>query len=341
MKAVYLLGKDSLDMREVPEPGITGADEVLVKTDELSVCTTDTEIIRGEILTKKLPIIIGHEASGKVVSIAGGVKNIKEGDRVIIDPNFSDFTCEACRLGLGHLCANGGLMGREVDGVFRELLALPSRNLHKLPPQVPARVSPLIQPLSTAVHAIKRAEVAPGSSVLVLGLGVTGLMLTQLAKLRGALVIATSTVRRRLDIAKSLGADATLNRSEGSLVPEVMEITQNRGVDVVIHATSPLNPLVNDAARALRPRGTVLLFSTGPTRLEFDSYQAYLKELTIRASRSSQPEDFEEAIQLVANGKIDLGYQVTASFPFGKTVEAISFFKDRTNVLRTIIVAGS
>lgn len=340
MKAIYLLGRDSLEMRDVPEPRIDGRNNVLVETDALSVCRTDIEIIHGTMASRKSPTIIGHEAAGRVVRVSGGVKRFKEGDRVLVDPNLSDLTCTACRLGLSHLCLNGGLMGRETDGVFVERLVIPSRNIHRLPQSVPVEVSPLIQPLSTAVHAVRKIELGPRSSVLILGLGATGLMLTQLASLKGARVVAASAARKRLDLAKKLGAETVVNKSDSDFVARVVEASQQGGVDVAIVATESPEVSIDACAKSVRPGGILLLFSIGAGKLELDTFQSYYKELTIKATRSSQPQDFEDAIRLVAEKKINLDYQVSGTFPFEKTVEAISFFQDRTRVLKTVILTS-
>lgn len=337
VRGVVLVGKDSIELQDLPEPGIGSPDHVIVETDALSFCSTDTEVIDGTMAPKKLPIIIGHEASGRVIDKGKNATNVEVGDRVLVDPNLSDLTCPLCVKGLNHLCLNGGLMGRETDGLFAERIALPSRNLYRLPASIPVEISPLIQPLSTVVHAHERIQIHPGDTVLVLGLGVTGLMLAQLAKMRGAYVIVSSTVPWKLELSKRLGVDAVVSRLESDVVSRVMEITRGRGVDVAIDATSYPNLLVRTGVQVLRPGGTVLLFATRSRELNLDAFQAYFRELTFKATRSSQPRDFERAVRLVEQGRVDLNYLITRTFPLEKTVEALSFYKNRASVLKAVI----
>lgn len=338
MKAAALTGRNQVKMVELPEPKVRTPEEVVVEVEALSVCTTDSEVIDGTMAPRKLPIIIGHEASGRVSKVGGGVKNVMVGDRVLIDPNKSDGTCHLCLSGLSHLCQNGGLMGRELDGVFAESVVVQEGNVHKLPASVPIEIAPLIQPFSTVVHAFGKVTLAKGDVVLVLGLGVTGLMLVQLAKQSGALVIGSSTNRERLNLAKRLGASIAVDRSETDIVSEVMRATLNRGVDVVFDASGYRNLLTNDFIRVLKPGGMVLLFATRLRELEIDAFESYFRELTFKTSRSSQSKDFESAIGLVGEKRIDLSYQVTRTFPFDRTLDALAYFEDRRRVLKTVII---
>lgn len=337
MKAVILVGKGHLEIRDAPEPSINRLDDVLVEAKASSICGTDLAIIDGVTPTKKLPMTIGHEAAGVVTEVAKDVTNVKVGDQVLVDPNVSDSTCYPCRMGLQHLCSNGGLMGRETDGAFSERLVLPSRRLYLLPSGIPSQVMPLIQPLSTAVHANSRIELFPDDSVLILGLGVMGLMLVQLAKLSGAHVLASSGASSRLELAKKLGADEVIDTTHGDFIATVMKMTENKGVDILIDAADHSELLEKVGLHVLRPRGTVVLFSTKPGKLNLNIVEAYFREATFKSTRSSQPVDFQQAIRLVKQRRIDLQYLVTKRFAFEEIEDAISFSRDRRNVLKVVV----
>lgn len=338
MKAAFLVAKNTIQINEIPETQLQSSEHVLVKIDYTSICTTDLEIIHFAIPTKKLPIIIGHEAAGTVLQVGRDVKGVKTGDKVLIDPNIYDFTCATCRSGHTHLCLNGGLMGREVDGVFREIVAVHYRNLYPLPDRIPLQQAALLQPLSTVIHAHKRVKIDPGDVVLILGLGVAGLMFTQLTKLRGASVIAISSIPEKLEIAKRIGADYVLNRTETNLLDKINEISDG-GVDIVIDATG-VPDSVNTGFKSLKPHGTFLLFATRPGEVKLNAYDAYYKEITFYAARSSQPEDFKDSIKLVSSGKIDLGYLVSRSFSLDDIKAAVNYFEDRAKVLKVVIKVG-
>ena len=337
MRAAFLTGVDAVEVREAQAPTLTGATDVLVETSALSLCMSDIEMIRGEMKTKKLPIIIGHEGSGTVVSAGVSSGGIKEGDRVLIDPNIRDFTCPSCKKGLYNLCVNGGLMGREADGVFRDRLVLPSTNLYRLPPGISDEVAPLIQPLSTAVHAHSLVHIGPGDTVLVLGLGVTGLLLAQVAKLRGGTVIAVSSSDERLELARRVGADVGVRKDEAGIASKVKDTTQGKGVDVVIDSSGYPTLLQKSGIELVRPGGTVLLFAVRMAALGLDSFEAYRREITFRTARSSLPQDFKDAITMVDSKMLDLQYQISGRFKFDQLSEALSFFQGRRTALKTVI----
>lgn len=341
MKAAFLLATDSVKIREVPEPKARASTDVIVEVDAFGACMVDFEIIRGRMKTKKLPIILGHEGSGIVIFKGPDVDNVERGARVLIDPNLSDLTCPQCLGGFSNLCENGGLMGREVDGVFRERLALPSRNVYPLPSGIPAEISPLIQPLSTVIHALRRVDIVPGATVLVLGLGVTGLMFAQLAKLKGARVIATSGIPQRLNLARKLGVDIIINKSETDLATEIDEATNGECVDVILDSTGYRDLLQKRGIGMVKPHGTILLYATRGSDLTMDSSEAYRREIAFKTSRSSLPQDFEDAISLVNSKQIDLSSLASRNASFDQLSNAISFFEDRVEIFKDAMTMTS
>ena len=336
MKAVVLTGKDTVEIIDSPRPHIKGAGDVLVQIEAMSICETDEKIFDGSTPTKKLPIPIGHEASGVIVDVGDDVKNIVPGDRVLIDPNVNDSTCHLCRSGLSNLCLNGGLMGRDVDGAFQQFLAVPSKNVFFLPRSIPAEIAPLIQPFSTVIHGHRQIEIGPGSIVAVLGLGVVGLLLAQVAKLRGAQVVGVDIAPAKLELARQLGIDVAVNSTNSDPVKEVLSISDGRGAEVVIEAVG-VPDLIRKGMQMLRPGGILLQFGVSTKEAAYNMYDAYIKEFTLKATRSSLPQDFQDAIRIVQQGRIDLSYLVSKTFRFEETKEAISFFHDRAKVLKVII----
>jgi len=340
LKAALLVRKGHVDLQEFPEEKIKTPDEALVQLDALSICRTDLEIIHGPTPTKKMPIVIGHEGSGTILEVGENVDHVKPGDHVLIDPNSYDLTCPTCRKGLTNLCPNGGLLGRDGDGVFREKFATHARNFFRIPDSIPVPIRPMIQQLSTTVHALNQIRIEPGHSVLVLGLGVTGLLLVQLAKLKGAYVVGTSTLPGKLELGRKLGMDAAIDRAKVELVPSVMALTERRGVDIAIE-TSGLPQLQRMAVETLAPGGTLLQFGVSGEETSYSLTDAYLRELIFKASRSSQPRDFVEAIELVGQGKIDLEYLVSGVVPFDHVAAAIELSRDRVKILKIVMLLNT
>jgi 2-desacetyl-2-hydroxyethyl bacteriochlorophyllide A dehydrogenase len=173
MKAMVLRAPSDLVLDEVarpqPAPG-----QVVVRITHSGVCGTDYKIFNGSIKVP-YPLIPGHEMAGEVVAVGADLKaGPSIGDRVIIDPETYCGTCFYCQKGLTNLCPNGTLIGRDVNGGFAEYLMVPASQVFKLPDSIDDRTAPMIQVLTTCLHAQRQVETFPGDTVAVIGLGVTG-----------------------------------------------------------------------------------------------------------------------------------------------------------------------
>ena len=182
MKAMVLKGPRKLSLEEVVRPK-PGPGEVLVRVTNTGVCGTDLKIYNGAVPVK-YPRIMGHEMVGEVVE--GGSDRVRKGERVIVDPCLYCGMCVSCRAGQTSLCRNGGLVGRDSDGGFAEYLLAPITHVYRLPETVDSGQAPLVQILTTCVHAQRFVNIFAAQSVVVLGLGVAGQLQVQLAKARGA-----------------------------------------------------------------------------------------------------------------------------------------------------------
>jgi len=297
-----------------------GPGEVLVRVTNTGVCGTDLKIYDGTVPVK-YPRIMGHEMVGEVVE--GGNDRIRIGDRVIVDPCLYCGMCVNCRAGQTSLCRNGGLVGRDSDGGFAEFLLASMTHVYRLPDAVDSGKAPLIQILTTCVHAQRFVNIFAAQSVVVLGLGVAGQLHVQLAKARGAnpvIGVTRSAFKRKL--AEQLGADLTFS-SGAEALRGVQEATHGDGADVVIESTGKL-PVISDAISMVRPGGSILLFGVSTaTEGKLPFYQLYYKELTLYNSRAAKGEDFPASIDLVANGMVRLDPLVTHKLPLADLDRAI------------------
>src|SRR5438309_5805798 len=181
MKAMVLSAPNELALGEVARPAI-GEGQVLVRVMYSGICGTDYKIYSGAIPVR-YPRIMGHEMIGEVVE-AGAGAIVRPGDRVIIDPELYCGACFHCRLGQTHLCPNGMLVGRDTNGGFAEYLNAPASHVFQVPDSIDSRTAPMIQVLTTCLHAQRQIDMFPAESVVVFGLGVTGQLHVQLAKAR-------------------------------------------------------------------------------------------------------------------------------------------------------------
>ena len=314
--------------------------EAVVRVAATAVCHTDLEIYTGRHPGVRLPVVMGHEATGIVEAVGDDVTRVRPGQAVLLNPIIACGTCESCGRGRGNLCANAGLFGREMDGSLAEHVVLPERYLYPLPEHLPLAAATLIETLATVRHAQERARIAPDESVVVLGQGVAGLLHTQLARLsRARPVVAVSRSDWKLELARRRQADRVVNSTRENAIAAVREATGGRGADVVIDAAGD-PALIAPAIEMLAPGGRLLVYGISHRPVpDFTTFPLYYKELTLYGSRALTPGDFGPAIDLVASGAIDVDGFITASYPLDRVAAAFEEYERAADsVLRLVIV---
>jgi 2-desacetyl-2-hydroxyethyl bacteriochlorophyllide A dehydrogenase len=318
MKAMVLTAPGELVLDEVARPARGGRD-VLLRVTHSGICGTDYKIFNGSIPVQ-YPRIMGHEMAGEVVD--PGDAPFRVGDRVIVDPELYCGVCFHCRIGQTHLCPNGMLLGRDANGGFAEYLSAPATHVFGLPDTIDRRAAPMIQVLTTCLHAQRQVDIFPGEYVAVLGLGVTGQLHVQLAKARGATVIGVTRSSNKRALAEKLGAHATF-AGDADAVKNVRDATEGRGPDVVIETTGVVSQLAA-AVNMVRSGGRILMFGIITARegaLPF--YDLYYKELSLINSRVAKGEDYPGAIGLVERGQVRLEPLISDVMPLGELKAAI------------------
>ena len=301
MKAMVLTAPGELVSDNVPQPA-RGPRDVLVRVTHSGICGTDYKIFNGSIPVR-YPRIMGHEMAGAVVD--AGDAPLKPGDHVIVDPELWCGLCFHCRIGQTHLCPQGSLLGRDANGGFAEYLAAPATHVFPLPADIDKRSAPMIQVLTTCLHAQRQVQIFPGEYVVVLGLGVTGQLHVQLAKARGAKVIGVTRSADKRALAETLGADLTIAGDEKA-VERVREATEGRGPDVIIETTGVVQQLAS-AVTMVRSGGRILMFGIITAKegaLPF--YDLYYKEIALINARVAKSEDYPGSIGLVQSGQVRL-----------------------------------
>src|SRR3954466_5308533 len=215
MRAMVLRAPMALEAGDLPMPRADERD-VVVKMTHSGICGTDYKIYSGAIPVG-YPRVMGHEMAGDVVD-AGAAGSLRAGERVIVDPELYCGACFHCRIGQTHLCPQGMLIGRDTNGGVAEYVAAPSTHVFRLPASIDSRQAPLIQVLTTCLHAQRQIDIFPGEAVVVFGLGVTGQLHAQLARARGASpVIGVTRSPAKRALAETLGADVTIAGGDGAL----------------------------------------------------------------------------------------------------------------------------
>ncbi|UCC88710.1 MAG: galactitol-1-phosphate 5-dehydrogenase [Anaerolineales bacterium] len=233
MKAARLYAPGDLRYEEVDIPEI-GAGEVLIRVKAVGICGSDPArvMLKG---TYSYPTTVGHEFSGEVVQLGQGVKSLKAGDRVTIVPLIPCGDCDYCAIGEYTLCDDYSYYGSREDGAMAEFIAVKERNVLKLPDEVDLESGACTDPVSVALHAMRKVDMRGGDTVAVLGVGPIGGFAVQWARILGARqIIAIDIVDDKLSVAREIGADLTCNSTRDDPVEFVLSHTAGAGVSRVI-----------------------------------------------------------------------------------------------------------
>jgi len=305
MRAAVLEAVKNLVIKDVPQPEPKD-DEVLIKVKACGLCGTDSKLYNGD-YSANIPVILGHEFSGEVVEVGKDVRNLKKGDRVVVDPNESCGACNFCRSAQSTFCQDLSAYGVLRDGGFAEFVVVGEKGTYKMPAGLSFDAAAFSEAVSCAIHAIDRAEIKVGQSVAVIGGGTQGQMLVQLAKIAGAAeIIMITRSQEKLDLARNFGATQSICASGTDVTKKVLEITENQGVDISIEAVGS-SETVEQAIGLVKRGGRVIVFGFTPEgqKASFLPFEVLFKELTIMGSWVN-PYTFPRAILLLAGKKIDV-----------------------------------
>lgn len=308
MRAMVLeeFGKPLVE-RILPVPQV-GPNDALVRVRACGVCGTDLKITSGKLSVVKTPHIPGHEPAGEVVAVGTEVQDIKVGDHVAVAIFLSCGECEYCRTGREQICPHmRGRVGFTIDGAYADYLCVPATALRVVAPEVPFEdIALLGDCITTAWNAISvRANVQAGQWVFMTGAGGIGLHALQLARLRGAHVIAVDVDDEKLALARRFGADLTLNSTRDDIVGRVRETVGGDGVDVALDFVSTQSALDTDFA-LIRPDGVIILVGYTPdSPSQIRTMDIVMNEFRLIGSRASGLKELDEMIQMIEEKRIE------------------------------------
>lgn len=316
-------GAGNVELIERDRP-VLKSGEVMIKVMAAGVCGTDIKIFHGDAWSNP-PVILGHEYSGMVESVGEGVSGISVGDRVVSETaQVVCGACEYCKTGHPLMCEKRLSIGYGVDGAFAEYIAVRSGIIHKIPDSLSYDEAALCEPFSVALHGVwDHAEILPTDTVLVMGPGAVGQLAAQAAKAKGARVILIGTPKdeMRLEIARD---DMGIHDSFDSFDETAMrELTGGRGVDVAIDCTGAL-PAIRNAMRALKKTGRLVQIGLTKATLEVEYSLLTGRELSIAGSFGHQWKNWEEAIRLMASGKVNVKGLITGRYPIEQWRDAFN-----------------
>lgn len=324
MRASVLTEDRSLHVEERPVPK-AASDEVLVKVAAVGVCGSDVHYYRegriGDFVVDS-PLVLGHELGGTIVAVGSTIATARIGERVAIEPQRPCRNCRECRAGRYNLCPKMEFYATPpIDGAFCGYVTIQSEFAHAIPDSISDEAAALLEPLSVAITAIRKAKIAPGSSILIAGAGPIGIITAQTARAFGASeIIVSDLVPARRERALQYGATRVID--------PVAEDPSSLGLDVnaFVDASGSARA-VSSGILSVRPAGTVVLVGLGNPEMTLSVAQIQNLEINVTGI-FRYTDTWPTAIHLVASGQVDLDSLVTGRFDLDHVEEALESDQD-------------
>ena len=343
-KAVFMTGLNKMEIRDVEVPQIK-ENEVLVKLEYVGICGSDVHYLEhgsiGDFVVNG-DFILGHECAGEIVEVGTKVSNLSLGDKVALEPGCTCGQCEFCKTGKYNLCPDVEFLATPpYHGCLENYIAFPANMCFKLPENITTKEGALVEPLAVGMHAAAQGNVKLGDSVVILGAGCIGLVTLLACKAYGATDITVVDVMpKRLEYAMKLGATRVINAREEDAVAKTDEITDGKGVDVVIE-TAGSKITIKQTAYLVKRGGTIVLVGMAPEDIiEYNFAKIMAKEAAIQ-SVFRYRNIYPKAINAIAQGMIDVSGIVTHEFEFAETAKAFDFvINNKNDVVKAVIKIG-
>lgn len=331
MKAAVIEKPGEISVRDVPAPR-PDPGHVVIQVGACGICGTDLHIAAGEFPPSPYPLIPGHEFAGTVTEVGDDVHTgIAPGDRVAVDPSLFCGHCRQCRRGRGNLCANWGAIGDTVDGAFAEYVAVPATTCYRLPDTLSFAQGALVEPVSCAVHGVRRLGVAAGERILVIGAGTMGLIMTQLLAASGARVSVVDLMESKLPLAESLGA---------ADVATSVDDLPKRAFDAAVDVTGA-PPAIEDAFNSLDRGGRLQIFGVAAddASVNLSPFRIYNDEITVVGSMAVL-HSYGDALELVADGIVQTEPLVSHTFALDEFEQALSMMRSGATIKAQVVPNG-
>ena len=342
MKVAVYYSNNDVRLEERPVPQISDG-EILVKMKASGICGTD---VMQWYRQQKPPRVLGHEMAGEIVDSLThnselATHNFKTGDRVFVSHHVPCYKC--------HYCAEGNYTscdflhtGNYEPGGFSEYIRVPEQNVKfgtfLLPEAVTYEDAAMIEPLACAVLGQKNLGIKKGHTVLVIGSGISGLLHIQMAKLKGATVIATDINKYRLTRALEFGADYVFKADEYS-ADTLLAINKGRLAERVI-VCAGAKQAVDNAISSIDRRGVILFFAVPNGDINVPAMQFWRNEITATFSYGAAPEDLQKALELVESGAVDVRKMITHRLPLSEIQKGFGLVAEAKDSLKVVITPG-
>lgn len=336
MKAIEITKPYEIKLIDKEKPEIKGG-EALLKVLYCGICGADVASFTGNQPFTTYPRIPGHEFSAQIVEIGENDKGFKAGDIITCNPYFNCGECYACKRGIVNACVDNQTMGVQRDGSFQEYITMPIERLID-GKGLSAKGLALIEPFSISAHALSRAKINEGDNLLIMGAGPIGLFALIKAKALGARVAIADLLDSRLAFAKEYGADLVINSKTDDLNEKSLDFTSGNGFDVCVEACGLPVTFLNCIEQAAHG-ANIILIGNGKKETTFLHSIILKKELNIFGSRNAYTKDFEELIDLVSSGKVDILKMVSGIYDKENAAEAFNALANNDGSLAKLLIS--
>lgn len=331
--AAYLVDSGKLEIRDIEMPAAK-AGELLLEIKHVGVCGSDLSFFTSprERFTKEseYPVILGHECAGEVVGLGAGVKDFHIGDKVAVEPGIPCMKCNYCMTGRYNLCDDMNFMACPPWelGALQKYISFPAMMCFRLPENVSTLEGALVEPLAVGMHAVTRAGVKPGATVLIFGSGCIGMATMLSCKAHGAgTVYMTDIFDKRLEKAKTLGATDIINSGKTDLLERVMELTGGKGADIVFEAAG--NPAAAEMTqKVVKKGGRIVIIGNVHGEVPFNLLRTATREVDIIGVFRYRNQ-YPVSISSIASGLIDIKSICTDIYPFSDVQRGFNDAQER------------
>lgn len=304
MKALIWKGPKIMEYIETEKPSIAD-DEILVRVKSVGICGSDLEGYLGHNSLRKPPLFMGHEFSGTIENKGDKVNNHRIGENIVVNPFISCGSCDRCIRGYLNLCDHKQIIGIHRPGSYAEYAAVPAQNALKIPNDMSFETASLTEPLACALRATRRAlEEVPFANVVVIGGGTLGILSAFVSQRLGASrVVVLDINSKRIETVKQLGFDGVLDSSDPAMADTLNKIMGSKGIDIVIDAAG-FQPTRELAMNLLNPGGVLMNIGLGVDQTHLPINHLIRSEIQIKGSFCYTKQDFADALEMLAQGKI-------------------------------------
>jgi len=335
MKAMMLTGIRQMELKEISEPSVINPNDIKIKMSVLGICGSDIHYYtQGQIGSQKVeyPFTVGHEGAGVVVEVGKGVKRVKPGDLLAIEPAMPCWECDQCLSGRHHTCRKLRFLGcpGQAEGCLMEYIVMPEESCFPLSSNLTPDHGSISEPMAIGIYAVKKSGGVKNLNIGILGFGPIGMSVMLAAKAQGAKnIYVTDKIDQRLAIATKEGAFFKGNPEKEDVVATILDKT-SLGLDVVFECCGQQDAF-DQAIQILKPGGKLIVVGIPEfDRWSMDVETTRRREISLQFIRR-QVDCVDAAIEMMDNGSINISNMVTHRFPFAKSKEAfdlVAGYKD-------------